>query len=98
MAKDLLIELKNNLLITWEDEQTDLKCRNSLDKAKGQINSLVGSEIDFEKDLFARSLLLNCARYHYNNVSEFFEDNFQKEILRLQLLEASGGYNEKTYN
>ena len=55
-------------------------------------------EIDFEKDLFARSLLLNCARYHYNNVSEFFEDNFQKEILRLQLLEASGGYNEKTHN
>mgnify|MGYP001071804967 CR=1 FL=1 len=33
----------------------------------------------------AVSLLLDYCRYAYNNASEYFEENFQKEILRLQL-------------
>ncbi len=31
------------------------------------------------------TLLLDYCRYAYNNASEYFEENFQKEILRLQL-------------
>ena len=33
----------------------------------------------------AVALLLDYCRYVYNNASEYFEENFQKEILRLQL-------------
>lgn len=94
--KNLVEELKKNLLITWEDEETDKKLELSVRNAKYHIDSLIGTKIDYIDDIYARSLLLNCARYYYNNVSEFFEDNFQKEILRLQLLQASGGYDENT--
>lgn len=98
--KNLLEELKNKLLITFEDEEINKKLENSLLSARAHIDALVGTNVDYIDDIFARSLLLDCARYYYNNVSEFFEDNFHKEILRLQLLQASGVYDEdtKTYH
>lgn len=34
----------------------------------------------------AAALLLDYCRYVYNNASEYFEENFKKEILRLQLM------------
>ena len=94
--KVLLDELKTKLLITFEDEELDKKIENSLKSAEAHIDALVGTDVDYIDDRFARSLLLDCARYYYNNVSEFFEDNFHKEILRLELLQASGGYDENT--
>lgn len=98
--KILLDELKIKLLITFDDEELDKKLEGCLESAKGHLDSLVGMKIDYVDDRFARNLLLDCARYYYNNVSEFFEDNFNKEILRLQFLRASGSYDEntKTYN
>jgi len=33
-------------------------------------------------------LLLDYCRYVYNNASEYFEENYSKEILRLQLQEG----------
>ena len=50
--------------------------------------SLAGTTIDFEKNQEARELLYNRVRYAYNNSLEYFETNFQKEILRFQLKEA----------
>jgi len=92
----LIDELKTKLLITFEDEELDKKIEESSLSAEAHIDSLVGTNVDYIDDRFARSLLLDCARYYYNNVSEFFEDNFYKEILRLQLLQASGAYDENT--
>jgi hypothetical protein len=37
----------------------------------------------------AASLLLDYCRYSYNNASEYFEENFAREILRLQLQVAA---------
>lgn len=85
----LLDDFKNKLLITWEDDLTEKKIENSLESAKGHLESLTGTSLDYEKNVFAKNLLMDCTRYYYNNVSEFFEDNFSKEILRLQLLEAT---------
>lgn len=39
----------------------------------------------------AASLLLDYCRYSYNNASEYFEENFAREILRLQLQVAAEG-------
>lgn len=86
----ILEEFKNNLLISWEDKETEIKLKNCLVNANSHIESLTGTKIDYKENLFARTLLLNCARYYYNNVSEYFEDNFHKEILRLQFMEATG--------
>lgn len=95
MDENLISELKTNLLINWEDEEIEKKLKQSLDGAKAHIESLTGTKLDFEKDIFAKNLLMNCARYYYNNVPEFFEDNFQKEILRIQFLEALNGSDDE---
>lgn len=84
----MLEELKKHLSITWQDEDIDAKLKTLLEQSKAAILSLAGTTIDFEKNQEARELLYNRVRYAYNNSLEYFETNFQKEILRFQLKEA----------
>lgn len=86
----MLNELKKYLSITWEDEDIDSKLNMLLEQSKSAISFLVGTNIDFEHDKEVKELLFNRIRYAYNNALEYFESNFQKEILRLQLREAVG--------
>jgi len=75
--------IKNYLKITWDDEDsfvTDL-----IERGKKKLEELTGVELDFDSEGLARSLLLDYCRYTYNNASEYWEENFRHEILRLQL-------------
>jgi hypothetical protein len=69
------------------DLDTDLE--DIILRAKARLNDLVGIIIDFDTVGLAQDLLLDYCRYDYNNATEYFEDNFQKEILRLQLQTAA---------
>lgn len=94
----MLEEIKNYLKITWNDE--DEHIREIIGQCKGRLNELVGAELDFETKGLARSLLFDFCRYVYNNASEYFEENFAREILRLQFmvgvkeLPEDGGFEE----
>lgn len=79
----LLTEVKDYLKITWDDEDQILT--RIIEGAKSYLNNLVGVELDFTQEDDPKSLLLDRCRYVYNNASEYFEENFQREILRLQL-------------
>lgn len=87
--EELLPQFKAKMLITWEDDITDTKIRGALEGAIGHLESLTGTSIEFRDNIFARNLVMDCARYYYNNVSEFFEENFHKEITRLSIEEAT---------
>lgn len=82
----MLEEVKGYLKITWNDE--DISLLNMIDRAKGNLNDLIGVELDFHTNNQAKTLLLDYCRYSYNSALEYFEENFSKEILRLQLKEA----------
>ncbi|NYB73858.1 phage head-tail connector protein [Sedimentibacter hydroxybenzoicus DSM 7310] len=82
----MLQEIKDYLKITWEDE--DAGIQKIIDRGKNYFNDLTGVELNFDENNQAKTLLLDYCRYAYNNALEYFEDNFQKEILRLQLKEA----------
>lgn len=82
----MLQELKEYLKITWDSEDNYLQ--NIIDRGKEYLQDLTGTELDSEKEGQARSLLLDYCRYYYNNAIEYFEDNFQKQIIRLQYKEA----------
>lgn len=58
------------------------------------IDSITGTNIDFIDDKFAKTLLTNYVRYSLNNATELFEDNFRKELLRLNLIEGVRHYVE----
>ena len=83
----MLDEVKDKLNVTWDDE--DSKIQKIIDNGKKRIEELTGTELDFTTAGLQKDLLLNYCRYDYNNANEFFEENFQKEINRLQLMEAS---------
>lgn len=86
IEESLFLEVKEYLKITWEDEDNNIK--KSIDRAKCFLSNLSGTEIDFVNNKQANNLLLNYCRYDYNNSSEYFEDNFSKEILRFQIQEG----------
>jgi hypothetical protein len=75
--------LKDYLKITWNDEDTAIT--DLITRGKKKLEGLAGAELDFDTEGLARSLLFDYVRYAYNNASEYFEENFQQEILRLQL-------------
>ena len=79
----MLEAVKNYLKITWDDEDANLQ--EIIDQGEAYLNELSGAELDYTQKGLARSLLFDYCRYAYNNASEYFEENFQREILRLQL-------------
>lgn len=80
----LLQEVKAYLKITWHDEDDIIT--NLIDRGKARLNELAGAELDFDNPGLAKDLLLDYCRYSYNNASEYFEENYRAEILRLQLM------------
>lgn len=82
----ILDEVKEELRITWTDE--DERIQRIIDRAKEDMNSLVGVELDFDNNSQAKTLFLDRCRYDYNNALEYFEDNFHKPITRLIIQEG----------
>lgn len=85
--KKLNAEFKEMLKYTIDDDD-DLT--NYIFEGIAYIEDLTGTEIDFEKNLVAKTILRNYVRYSVNNATEYFEENFGKEIMRLQLTEGVG--------
>lgn len=67
-----------------EDEDISLHIEDGI----AFIESITGTNINFIDDGFAKALLTNYVRYSLNNATELFEDNFRKELLRLNLIEG----------
>lgn len=80
----MLKELKKKLKITWNDEDDDLI--RSLDSGKEYLNGIAGTSLDFEASFFNRELLFEYCRYSYNNAVEYFEENFQRQLIHLQVM------------
>ena len=79
----MLQKVKDYLKITWNDE--DVPIQDIITRGQAKLTELAGAVLDFEAEGQARSLLFDYVRYAYNNAAEYFEENFQREILRLQL-------------
>ena len=80
----MLDDVKDYLKITWDDEDDYLT--SLISRGQTKLDELAGAELDFETEGLPRSLLFDFVRYAYNNASEYFEENFRGEILRLQLM------------
>jgi hypothetical protein len=88
MEEELLVELKSRLRITWNDEDEHLK--RILVGAMAYLLDLTGASFDFSEDSPPKTLMLERARYVYNNAADEFEINFKNELKRLILNTAIG--------
>ena len=88
----MLEEVKDHLQITWDDEVSRIE--DIIARGKSNLEELTGVELDFETPGQARTLLFEYCRYDYNNAADLFEENFQRQILRLQLNEAADDLEE----
>ena len=79
----MLSEVKPYLRITWDDD--DVMLTSLISRGRQKLKELAGAELNFENEGLARSLLLDFVRYAYNNATEYWEENFHFDILRLQL-------------
>lgn len=91
-ADELLLELKDRLLITWEDEATDRQLNRLLVRGQAYLNELCGTEFTYVDGSTERELLMERCRYDWNNALSDFEDNFHKELSRLILRVAVDDY------
>lgn len=82
----LINELRDNLGITGNTQ--DVVLTAAINRGTAYLNDLAGVTLDFTVDGLPKSLLLDFCRYAYNNATEYFEENFAKEILRMQLQSA----------
>jgi hypothetical protein len=82
----MLQAVKDYLKVTWNDE--DAHIQGIINRGQAYLNDLTGAELDYETDGQPKALLLDYCRYVYNNASEYFEENFARELLRLQLQEG----------
>lgn len=78
--------VKDTLRITWDSDDDFIN--QIIERGQAHLDELVGTGLDYTKTGLAQNLFLNYCRYDYNNALEYFETNFQKEILRLQLTEG----------
>lgn len=85
---NLLEEVKAHLRIIDNEENKYIE--NIINNSKIYLNDLAGVDLNFQEEGLSKMLLLNHVRYAYNNASEYFEENFNKEILRLQIKSAVG--------
>ncbi len=79
----MLQAVKDYLKVTWNDE--DAHIQGIINRGQAYLNDLTGAELDYETDGPPKALLLDYCRYTYNNASEYFEENYRRELLRLQL-------------
>lgn len=82
---EFLKEVKRDLQITWEDEDTARVLSSYIKTGVEVLQNDVGTSIDFDKDDIARGLLKTYVRYAWNKSEEFFIENNLEMLLKLEV-------------
>lgn len=85
LDEQLLQELKDNLQITWNDENTDNTLSRYIKSSTTYFNELCETEFSFDEGSMERELMLERCRYAWNNALDEFEINYAKRLRSLIL-------------
>lgn len=85
---DLLQRLKNNLRITWDDD--DVYLQQLLQDGQEYFVGLTNRQFDWQTEHVVTGLLLDYCRYVYNHAADDFEVNYAKPLRRLIWMSAVG--------
>lgn len=79
---ELLEEVKDNLFVTWSDNDKQIKIiiLKSMNYLQSKVSQILTIE-DFSSYNIEHTLLIERCRYDWNNALNEFEKNFASEIL-----------------
>lgn len=76
----LLTQIKRNLTITWDDEDTNQLLEDALTSSVSYLTRLGGIKLLFEEGSAEEELVCERVRYIYNNALADFEENFSSPL------------------
>jgi hypothetical protein len=85
LPEGLLDTVKAYLHITWQDDATDSTITGYINRGMKRLQTIAGASLDFTVEDQPRMLLLDYCRYANSQALEVFEQNFQSELLDLNL-------------
>lgn len=79
---ELLEEVKDNLFVTWSDNDKQIKIiiLKSMNYLQSKVSQILTIE-DFSGYDIEHTLLIERCRYDWNNALDEFETNFKSEVL-----------------
>lgn len=95
MSKEINSEtIKNELDIYWQKDQTDEKIERYIAEGKNILCDYAGAELSFTEGSQEGRLLIAYVSYAYNKMSEYFETNYQSDLIKLRLKHQGAAYGE----
>ena len=86
--------LKNELNITWHDEETELRLSRIVLNATKVMDRKLGAEIDYSLPGQEQELFLAYCVYVYNNCANQFDENYLNEIMQIRSIYEVEQYEE----
>lgn len=81
----LLQELKNKLMITWNDLDLENRLKSIIEDSEHALNFKLGATIDYSLPGMEHSLFLNYCMYSYNNCLYEFDKNYMNDIYQIRM-------------
>lgn len=92
LLEALLLDVKDYLDITWEDDGTNSKLTGVIKRGIKYIDRAAGAEQDYSIEDKAKELLLDYCRYVRSNALSEFQNNYLPELLTLQIKQEVAAY------
>ena len=92
LPEGLLVDVKNYLSMTWEDEATDQKIGGLIASGMVYLDAKYGSTADYTADGMPRTLLMEYVRYARDSALDVFESNYLSMLLGMQNEKAVKNY------
>lgn len=82
---DSLIELlRNELYITWEDDETEIKLQRIVKNGIKAMDYKLGGNINYNEAGLEQELLIAYCVYIYNGCGNEFDEAYQNDIMILR--------------
>lgn len=85
MSDELFLAAKRELLITWEDVDTDGRVLEHLNNGAAEIDRIAGMAQDYTSPGTPRRLLFEYARYARAEALNEWRQNYRSELIGLQV-------------
>ena len=84
MEETLFRMLKNELLITWDEEETNLKLARIITSGIQALNYKLGANLDYSESGLEQDLFLAYCVYAYNGCLNEFDEAYQNNIMQIR--------------